>query len=186
MLLLLLKLFWVFTRVALFSWGGGPASLGLMQREVVDAGWLTSTEFADGLAVSNALPGPLTPKISAYVGYEVAGLPGAIAAVAGNTLPTTLIMLVVIVYFFQIKDSPSARAILTAVRPVVVGLLAWTAYDVAREMLNASSLGWGAALQQGWDKVLIAGVTLLVLVTTSINPVLVVIAAALFGLLVYR
>lgn len=185
-MLLLLELFWVFTRVAVFSWGGGPASLALMQRESVAAGFMTSAEFADGVAVANALPGPVTPKISAYVGYHVAGLPGAAAAVVGNTLPTTLIMLVIVVYFFRVKDSQNVRAMLSAVRPVVVGLLAWTAYDVAREMLNTDSLGWSAALQLGWDKLIIAGLTFLVLVTTSINPVIIVIAAALLGLVLYR
>jgi chromate transport protein ChrA len=69
---------------------------------------------------------------------------------------------------------------------VVVGLLAWTAYDLAREMLNADSLGWTSALQLGWDKLIIAGLALLVLITTSINPVFVVIAAALLGLVMYR
>ena len=38
---LLWHIFWLFTKVAMFSWGGGPASLGLMQREVVAAGWVT-------------------------------------------------------------------------------------------------------------------------------------------------
>ena len=184
--MLLWKIFWLFSRVALFSWGGGPASLALMQRESVAAGWVTSSEFADGVALSNALPGPLTPKISAYIGYEVAGLPGAAAAVIGNTLPTTLIMLVIIVYFFRIKDSSNVRAMLTAVRPVVVALLAWTAYDVAREMLGATSQNWSAALLQGWDKLLITGVTFLILVLTPLNPVFIVVGAALLGLLVYR
>ena len=43
---LLWQIFWLFTKVAMFSWGGGAASLGLMQREVVSAGWLTPNEFA--------------------------------------------------------------------------------------------------------------------------------------------
>jgi len=68
------RLFVVFTRVALFSWGGGPAS-------------------------------------------------GALAAVTGTVLPTTLLMLVMIIFFFGLKDSPRVRAMLTAVRPVVVALL---------------------------------------------------------------
>ena len=71
-------------KVAMFSWGGGPASLGLMQRESVAAGWVTETEFADALAVGNALPGPIAPQDSAFVGYKLAGLPGAVSAVTGK------------------------------------------------------------------------------------------------------
>ena len=77
--MLLWQIFWLFTRVALFSWGGGPASLALMQRESTAAGWVTPDQFADGVALGNALPGPIAPQVSAFIGYQVAGVPGAIA-----------------------------------------------------------------------------------------------------------
>lgn len=64
---LLWQIFWLFTKAAMFSWGGGPASLGLMQREVVAAGWLSPDEFADDITLSNTLPGPTAPQASAYV-----------------------------------------------------------------------------------------------------------------------
>src|SRR5512142_1747436 len=115
MLQLLWQLFFVFTRVALFSWGGGPASLALMQREVIAAGWSTPAEFADAVALSNALPGPIAPQVSAYVGYKMGGLPGAVAAVTGTVIPATLLMLVMIVYFFAVKDSRAIQAMLAAV-----------------------------------------------------------------------
>src|SRR5438552_3079183 len=108
---LLWDIFILFTRVALFSWGGGPASLALMQRETtsalwVPAGqnipvpWVTPAEFADAVALGNALPGPIAPQVSAYVGYKLGGTPGAIAAAAGTVLPTTLLMLVMVAFFF--------------------------------------------------------------------------------------
>lgn len=186
MLLLLWQLFLVFTRVALFSWGGGPASLALMQREVLSAGWATTDEFADAVALSNALPGPIAPQVSAYVGYKMAGLPGAVAAVTGTVIPATLLMLVMIVYFFSVKDSVTIRAMLTAVRPVVVGLLVWTAYDMASSVFGAKKIGWGPGLLQSWDKVLIAVGAFALLTFTSINPVLIVISAAVLGFIVYR
>ena len=93
---LLWEIFVLFTRVALFSWGGGPASLALMQRETTAAGWVTPGEFADAVAVGNALPGPIAPQVSAYVGYKLAGLPGAVSAAAGTVIPTTILMLVMV------------------------------------------------------------------------------------------
>jgi chromate transporter len=100
---LLWDIFVLFTRVAMFSWGGGPASLALMQRETTSAlwippgqtektPWVTSTEFADAVAVGNALPGPIAPQVSSYVGYKLAGTPGAIAAAAGTVVPTTVFL----------------------------------------------------------------------------------------------
>jgi chromate transport protein ChrA len=71
---LLWNLFVVFTRVALYFLGAAARPrLALMQREVVAAGWANSAEFADAVAVGNALPGPIAPQVSAFVGYKVAG-----------------------------------------------------------------------------------------------------------------
>ena len=184
--MLIWKIFFLFTRVAFFSWGGGPASLALMQREVLGAGWTTSHEFADAVALSAALPGPIAPQVSGFIGYRLAGLPGAIAAVAGTVLPTTILMLVMVAFFLGVKDSPAVTSMLAAVRPVVVGLLLWTAYDMAMAVFSVKKLGWSAALAGGWDKILIAVVVFALLVATRINPALVVLGAAILGFFVYR
>jgi chromate transporter len=184
--MLLWQLFVVFTRVAIFSWGGGPASLGLMEREVIAAGWMTADEFADGVALGNVLPGPIAPQVSAFVGYKLAGLPGATVAVAGTVLPTTILLLLAVAYFFQVRESHAVKSMLAAVRPVVVGLLAWTTYVVANSAFSADKLGWKAALIQGWDKLAIAIGTFCLLTFTSINPLFIIIGAAVLGLLIYR
>ncbi|MGC8855423.1 MAG: chromate transporter [Anaerolineae bacterium] len=183
---ILWQLFIVFSRVALFSWGGGPASMGLMQRETVSAGWVNPEEFADALAIGNALPGPIAPQVSAYIGYKLAGLPGAIAAVTGTILPATALMLIMVTLFFGIKDSPTIAAMLKAIRPVIVGLLLWTAYTVAYPVFNVGKAGWGMGLLQNLDKALIALAAYLLLVNTTVNPVWLVLAGAILGFLVYR
>ncbi len=184
--MLLWDIFLLFSRVALFSWGGGPASLALMQREVTAAGWASPAEFADAVAIGNALPGPIAPQVSAYVGYKLAGTPGAIAAAGGTVLPTTILMLVMVVLFFAVKDAPIVRSMLTAVRPVVIGLLIWTAYDMARSVFGAGKIGWLPELTARWDGVLLALGSFALLTFTSVNPAWVVLGAAVFGLLVYR
>ena len=195
--MLLWKIFILYTRVSLFSWGGGPASLALMQRETTTALWLppgasepvpwaTPLEFSDAVALGNALPGPIAPQVSAYVGYKMAGLPGAIAAASGTVLPTTILMLLMIVYFFKIKDSILVQSMLRAVRPVVVGLLLWTAYDMAYTVFGVNKHGFAGSLTLGWDKLLFALVTFAVLILTEINPVFVIFGAALLGGVFYR
>jgi chromate transporter len=185
--MLLWHIFWLFTRVAIFSWGGGPASLALMQRETTAAGWLTPAEFADGVAWGNALPGPIAPQVSAFVGYKIAGVAGAVTAAVGTVIPTTVLMLVMIVFFFGIKDSPAIRAMLGAVRPVVVGLLAWTAYDLATTVFGTKGSSQVLrTLGQNWDKLLIALVAFLLLTYTKINPVFLIIGGAILGYILYR
>jgi chromate transporter len=157
-----------------------------MQRETTAASWVTPAEFADAVAVGNALPGPIAPQVSAYVGYKMAGVWGAVAAAAGTVLPTTLLMLLMVVFFFGIKDSPQVKAMLAAVRPVIIGLLLWTAYDVGRVVLGADRAGWRAALLGGWDKVLLVIASFALLTFTSLNPALIILGAAVLGFIVYR
>jgi len=57
---------------------------------------------------------------------------------------------------------------------------------VAATVFNAKALGWGAALGAGWDKLLIVAVTFGLLTFTSINPAVVILGAAVLGLIVYR
>jgi len=183
---MLWHIFVVFTRVAMFSWGGGPASLALMQRETTAAGWVTPAEFADAVAVGNALPGPIAPQVSAFVGYKLAGTAGAVAAAAGTVLPTTVLMLVMVVLFFGIKDSPAVAAMLKAVRPVVIGLLLWTAYDMALTVFGVQESGWVGAVTGGWDRVLVCVAAFAVLTLTRVNPAFVILGGAALGLVVYR
>lgn len=196
-MLLLWQIFVLFTRVAMFSWGGGPASLALMQRETTTATWtppgqtgpvpwITPDEFADAVAIGNAIPGPIAPQVSAYVGYKLAGVPGAISAAVGTVIPTTVLMLILIVFFFGIKDSKTVKGMLQAVRPVVVGLLLWTAYDMANTVFGAKKLGWGQALTQGWDKLLFVAGSFVLLTFTKINPALIILGTAVMGLILYR
>jgi len=196
-MLLLWQIFVLFTRVAMFSWGGGPASLALMQRETTTATWtppgqtdpvpwITPDEFADAVAIGNAIPGPIAPQVSAYVGYKLAGIPGAISAAVGTVIPTTVLMLILIVFFFGIKDSKTVKGMLQAVRPVVVGLLLWTAYDMANTVFGAKKLGWGQALTQGWDKLLFVAGSFVLLTFTKINPALIILGTAVLGLILYR
>ena len=196
-MVLLWQIFVLFTRVAMFSWGGGPASLALMQRETTTATWtppgqvetvpwITPDEFADAVALGNAIPGPIAPQVSAYVGYKLAGVPGAIAAAVGTVIPTTLLMLILVVAFFGIRNNSSVKAMLQAVRPVVVGLLLWTAYDMAVAVFGVKKLGWSQALTQGWDKLLFVIAAFVLLTFTKVNPALIILGTAILGLILYR
>jgi chromate transporter len=148
--------------------------------------WVTSDEFADAVAVGNALPGPIAPQVSAYVGYKLAGIPGAISAAAGTVLPTTILMLIMIVWFFRIKESITVQSMLRGVRPVVVGLLLWTTYDMAYSVFGVGKLGWEGAAAAGWDKLIIVFAAFVVLTFTKINPVFIILAAAMLGATAYR
>ena len=68
-----LKLIWAYLKIGLFGFGGGYAMLSLIQREVVDSGWISSTTFTDIVAISQMTPGPIGINSATYIGYVVTG-----------------------------------------------------------------------------------------------------------------
>src|SRR5450756_1912916 len=95
MMATLWNVFLAFFRSSILSYGGGPASIPLMKKEVVgNFGWFTNEQFADALAAGNTLPGPIAPKMAAYVGFNVAGVMGAIVGVVAAVVPTAIAVVV--------------------------------------------------------------------------------------------
>jgi chromate transporter len=119
----LLALGLAFAKVGLFGFGGGPAFIPLVQREVEQHGWLTREAFIDALAYGNTLPGPITTKLAGYVGHKVAGWTGAAVALAGLTVPTIVAMIALASAYAAYGDAPGVSAFLTGLRPVVIALL---------------------------------------------------------------
>ncbi|MBA2666243.1 MAG: chromate transporter [Trueperaceae bacterium] len=112
-----------FGRVGLFGFGGGPAFLPLIQREVERRGWLSREAYIDALAFGNALPGPITTKLAGYVGYTVAGAAGATVALLALCVPTIVMMIALASLYTLYGDAPAVTAFLTGLRPVVIALL---------------------------------------------------------------
>src|SRR5438034_5504225 len=174
MLQLLWEIFLSSAKVGVFGYGGGPSVIPLIKKETVELHhWMSADEFTDSLAFGNALPGPIATKMSAYIGYKLAGLLGAVAGVLGMVAPSFIMMLALAALFFAIKDDPRAQGALRAVRPVIVALLAFTAYD----LFPKSGLHW--------DYLALGLVSFALMVFTDIHPALIIAAAAVLGALVY-
>jgi len=123
----IVELFVGFGRVGSFGFGGGQAMIPLMEQECVrNAQWMSSEEFLDALALGNTLPGPIAVKMAAMVGWKVAGPMGCIAAIVGVAAPAIVLMLLVAALYFRFQAHPAVIGAMKAVRPVVLGLLAWT------------------------------------------------------------
>jgi len=126
------ELFVSFGRAGLFGFGGGPSMIPLIQVEVVDLrGWLTREAFLDAFAFGNALPGPIATKLAGYVGYQVAGIPGALVGLLAITAPTILLMLALGGLYLRFRERALVQRFLAGVRPVVVALLALVVWDFA-------------------------------------------------------
>jgi len=184
-----LELFISFARVSLFGFGGGPSMIPLVRAEVVEGrGWLTPEAFLDAFAFGNALPGPIVTKLSAYVGHQVAGWPGAAAALAGATLPTMLLILLAVRLVLRGKENQWLRAAIDGIRPVVVALLLLVAWDFAPRALGlAAAAGLDAdllaAVGRSWPLWAIAAASLVATVRFKVHPVPLIVVGAALGVL---
>lgn len=120
-----------FLQIGAVAFGGGYASLPLIQQIIVEQnGWLTSTQFIDVITISQMTPGPIAINAATFVGTKIAGIPGAIVATIANVIPQTILMIVFAHILFSGKKMTIIDNILKALRPGVVGLIAAASIDM--------------------------------------------------------
>ncbi len=96
----LLKVFWTFFKIGLFTFGGGYAMIAVVEREVVERKkWMPQEEFLDLIAIAESTPGPLAINSATYVGYKVCGVLGSIFATLGVVLPSFTIIFIISLFF---------------------------------------------------------------------------------------
>ena len=115
-------LFITFVRIGAFTIGGGYAMLPLIQREVVDRGWMSKEEFIDLFAVAQSLPGVFAVNISIFVGYKLKKLTGSVICALGTILPSFLIILAIALFFTQFRENEWVEKAFKGLRPAVVAL----------------------------------------------------------------
>jgi chromate transporter len=130
-----LQVFFLFAKLGLLSFGGGTAILLEMQREAVGRGWLTEAQFVEAYAIGQMTPGPGTLFV-VPIGYQAAGVAGAVAAALGFFVPTGAIALAAILAWSKLRHSPWPSAVRDALLPVAIGLSLASAYSMGRTGLT--------------------------------------------------
>ncbi|QJP12611.1 chromate transporter [Starkeya sp. ORNL1] len=120
-----------FGMLSILSIGGSNSVVPEMHRHVVEQyGWLTSAQFADVFAITQATPGP-SNLIVALIGYKVAGVLGAISAQIAMMLPAGLLMLAVSKAWLSSSHAPWHTALERALGPIAVGLILASGWTIA-------------------------------------------------------
>lgn len=133
---LVLQIFWTFLKISPFAFGGGYALIALMEREAADRRkWLDSRELADIVALSQSVPGAVGMNAATMIGFRLARLPGAVAAVAGVLVPAFGIVLAIGIMYWRFHHVPEVRAAFSAVTAAVAALIAYAAYRLIRVAL---------------------------------------------------
>ncbi len=121
---LLLDLFIRFLKIGVVGFGGGWAILPIIEREVVeDAGWITSEEYSNLVAIAGSTPGPITVNAATYIGFKLAGLPGALIATFAVILPPLTIVSIIAYTLTSAINHRLVQALLNGLKAAVIGLI---------------------------------------------------------------
>ena len=139
--MILLQLFWEFFKTGLFAVGGGMATLPFLYDISERTGWFTQEKLADMIAVSESTPGPIGVNMATYVGFETAGIAGAVIATLGLICPSVIIILLIARVLQQFRSNRTVDAIFYGLRPCSIALIAAAGLLVARiTFLNIDAL----------------------------------------------
>ena len=176
-----LQLLWVFVKIGVLGFGGGYAMLSLIQHEVVDNyAWMTTTEFADMVAISQMTPGPISINMATYVGYTTGGFLGSLLASFALCLPSIVMVIIIIKLFASKKTGRFMGNLLKGLKPAIAGLI----FAAGLSMMNAQNF---VQIGKGENNISIV-ICVLAFVASyffKANPILLIVLSGIVGFFVY-
>ncbi len=169
------KMFIAFFKMGLFTIGGGLAMIPLMQKFAVDdQKWLTEEEMVDCIAISYSIPGVIAINAATYIGKKRFGMPGAITATLGVTLPSLLCIILIVLFLGRIEDNKYINGAFVGLTAAACGLIAASALRLGKQAIK--------------DKfgLILAVVTFAAVIIFDVNAVIMIIAAGVAGIVVLR
>lgn len=167
------KIFIAFFIPGIVGYGGGPASIPLVENEVVGRfSWMSVSEFSEMLAMANALPGPIATKMAGFIGYQQAGVLGAVVGVFATVAPSLILMIVLLSLLAKFKNSPRVKTMTNLIRPAIAVLLGVMAFQFFQTSYEGAGLYQTAFL-------IIA--SFLLLEKVKLHPAFVILGALVYG-----
>lgn len=164
-----LGVFWTFMKVGALLYGGGYVLFAFLDAELVSTGVLTRTELIDAIAVGQFTPGPVL-STATFIGWQLNGFWGAIAATIGIFLPSFLFVLILNPLIPRLRKSKVMSAFLDAVNIAAVAVIVVVCIEMGKDTLT------------DWRTIAIALIgTLAVFAFKKLNPAFLVIGGSIFG-----
>lgn len=188
------QLLWTFFKIGIFSFGGGYVMIPLIQKEIESHGWIYSNEFADIVAISQMTPGPIAVNAATYVGARVAGLWGSFFATLGVSLPSFILILVIVHFLSRFRNNITIESILKGIRPVTIGLIATaviffaemsilkTDFLIGIKQIFSKKITYFLTANINYGSLLIFTIILISVKYFKLNPILAVFLAAGMGI----
>ena len=178
-----LQLFLSFLQIGALSFGGGYASMPLIEAQIVTGhGWLTMTEFSDLVTIAEMTPGPIAVNAATFVGTKVAGVLGALVATAGCILPACVLVTLIAKLYLKYRNLTVLQSVLGSLRPAVVAMIASAGLTI---LMNAF---WGSRTvvlaNTNYVMVAIFLLSFVLLRKTKLSPIAVMVLAGVLNLAV--
>ncbi len=177
----ILNLWWQFLLIGLVSFGGGTAMIPLLQRTFVEEqGWITITMFVDIIGLSQVTPGPIAINAATFIGYQSSylaygsvglALVGSFAATLGVITMPSIFMSMLIGIQHQDKVQVAMKRILYRLRPVLVGLIAVSAFTIAELTFT------------GINHIVWFVLAMIFLLSKKVHPIIVILLGGIYGVL---
>ena len=172
--MLLVRLFFEFFKVGLFSVGGGLATLPFLYKMSESTGYFAHTDVTNLIAISESTPGPIGVNAATYVGFLTDGLAGAVVATLGLVAPAIVVILMISRVLERFRDSRLVGDIFYGLRPASTALIAAAGLLVAK---TTFLMGWSLR----WPQAALAAVLLVATNKTNWHPVVYIAFAAAVG-----
>lgn len=185
--MLLLRLYYEFFKVGLFSVGGGLATIPFLQDMALRTGWFTNAALADMIAISESTPGAMGVNMATYVGFETAGIPGAVIASLGLVSPSLIVILIIARVLEQFRNSKTVQNIFFGLRPASLALITAAGLSVAAVALFRSDDLSPASMPVFHPASALVAVAVFVLIKWTplqrLHPIFYILAAGLIGVI---
>ena len=185
-LFLLLRLFYEFAKVGLFSVGGGLATIPFLQRLGESTGWFTNEQLTTMVAVGESTPGPIGVNMATYVGYETAGIPGAVIATLGLITPSILVIIIIAGFLRKFRNSKTVTAVFYGLRPASTALIASAGLSVAVSIFVIAANVTQSHFTLNWPAILLAAAVFIAMKYTplkKLHPIAFIAISAVVGIL---
>ncbi len=184
--MLLIKLFFAFMQVGLFSVGGGYAAIPLIQEQIVNIHKLmTLEEFSDLITVAEMTPGPISINSATFVGMRIAGIPGVLLCTLGCIIPSFCICLILAHFYYKYRTVSGVQIVLGSLRPAVVSLIASAGASILMLGLFQAELGDIVLSNLRIVELVIFVVALVILRKYKVSAIAIILGSGVIGTVVY-
>lgn len=184
--MLLLKLFFAFIQVGMFSVGGGYAAIPLIQEQIVNIHHLmTIEEFSDLITVAEMTPGPISINSATFVGMRIAGIPGVLLCSVGCIIPSFIICLTLAHFYYKYRTVSGVQVVLGSLRPAVVALIASAGASILMLGLFQAELETVVLGNLRYVELIIFIIALFLLRKFKLSAITIILGSGVAGTIVY-